>query len=483
MQDSQNLIQKTANLFFPTNAQISSSDFDSLYTNLNLEDVLVKISDFIASNFYSEHITSTGFHFLLKVIFENNIFTYNSAFYVQKSGIAMGSKCGPSIANIYVHIIEKSFLSVHRPLFYTRFIDDIFTVVNNSFDLNILKKAFGYLTLNVITNSTVNFLDLNITLDKITGKLNFSLYIKPTNTFSYLLTNSNHPSFIFKNIPKSLFFRIRRSCTLFSDYLFFSRMLIAQLVERGYDFNIVLKCARMVGTLDRESLIPYKPKDDSFSKNTIFFKLPFNFNTLNLERAFSDSFSKISNSDFLLNQKLKLIFSMQPNLSSIFVHNFKLLPTNTFNFKICSRVSCKVCPYSDSNPFIQLNNFILPILSNTSCRSLNVVYVIFCRQCNFYYIGQTKRLSKRIREHVLNCFLNDALGGNCSSVFPHFNLPKHHLKTDFRFMVFRSNIDDLHTRLNIEAQLIYLFKILGLNILNNFIPDLYKYKTLHPLFV
>ena len=44
------------------------------------------------------------------------------------------------------------------------------------------------------------------------------MYIKPTNTFSYLLTNSNHPEFIFNNIPKSLFIRIRRICDSLIDY-------------------------------------------------------------------------------------------------------------------------------------------------------------------------------------------------------------------------------------------------------------------------
>ena len=61
--------------------------------------------------------------------------------------------------------------------------------------------------------------------------------IKPTNTFSYLITSSNYPKFIFKNIVKSLFIRIRRICSDFSDYLYFSRLLTFQLQKRGYSNN------------------------------------------------------------------------------------------------------------------------------------------------------------------------------------------------------------------------------------------------------
>ena len=40
----------------------------------------------------------------------------------------MGYKCGHSIANIYIHLIEEEFLTIHRPLFYNRFIDDMFII-------------------------------------------------------------------------------------------------------------------------------------------------------------------------------------------------------------------------------------------------------------------------------------------------------------------------------------------------------------------
>ena len=76
-----------------------------------------------------------------------------------------------------------------------------------------MSTAFGSLKLNIITGKIVNFLDLNISIDFNSNFLDFDIYYKPTNTFSYLFISSNHPTYIFKNIIKSLFIRLRRICT------------------------------------------------------------------------------------------------------------------------------------------------------------------------------------------------------------------------------------------------------------------------------
>ncbi len=143
----------------------------------------------------SKHLNIKAFYEILKLIFENNYFKYNKKIYRQAKGIAMGTKCGPSIANVYLYILEIQFLKIHRPLFYSRFVDDIFIIVSSGFDISILQKHFGYLKLNISSSNSleknyltdsennttivpkVNFLDLDINLNKFTNKLNFSVYI------------------------------------------------------------------------------------------------------------------------------------------------------------------------------------------------------------------------------------------------------------------------------------------------------------------
>jgi hypothetical protein len=64
----------------------------------------------------------------------------------------------------------------------------------------------------------VVFLDLEISFDSVINKLNFSLYIKPTNIFGYLLPSSNHPKNVFANILTSLIKRIRQELDLINRF-------------------------------------------------------------------------------------------------------------------------------------------------------------------------------------------------------------------------------------------------------------------------
>jgi len=208
LKDSQHLLQETLDLYVPEGFSLISGDFDSLYNNIILESSLDIICDFVKDKFHSKHINIIAFRSILKVVFNFNIFKYKSIHFRQIKGIAMGSKCGPSIANIVVYIFEKKFLHIHRYsiIFYRRFIDDIFLIIKSEFDFELLLSSFGNLKLNIVKDTTVNFLDLVIYICKISRKLKFKLYIKPTNTFCYLPCHSNHPSFIFENIPKGILY-------------------------------------------------------------------------------------------------------------------------------------------------------------------------------------------------------------------------------------------------------------------------------------
>jgi len=144
----------------------------------------------------------------------------------------------------------------------------------------------------------------------LTGILLFSVYYKPTNVYSYLLYSSNHPKTIFKNIPYGLFLTIRRICSSFSDYLYFSRRIYFYLLKRGYDGIFLQKVSNSVSKLNRDNLIPYKNKISNFNtKNSFLFKLPFEKNLnndhLNLNLLFKEN---ILNSK-ICNYNLKILYS------------------------------------------------------------------------------------------------------------------------------------------------------------------------------
>ena len=346
IKDSQNLIQKCSNIVFPSDCKLYSCDFESLYTNIDLNHALNVISEFMSKKQLGIELNIIGFNTLLKLVFENNFFTYNENYYKQVIGIAMGTKCGPSIANIYISCLEEKYLTIHRPLAYYRFIDDIFTITEANFDINILKENFGYLKLNIIYNNIVNFLDLNISLCKLTNTISFSLYIKPTNTFSYLLTSSNHPSFIFRNIPKSLFLRIRRICTNLYDYFYFSRNLFVQLLQRGYEFNNLNKIMKMVANIEQSKLLSYKDKKQKFGNENILFITPYHSYCKDYLKELPVNFEKIKNLNLAYkNANINTVYSIQPNLFSLLIHNFKPQKSLKNFYKKCENTSCEICKY------------------------------------------------------------------------------------------------------------------------------------------
>jgi len=141
-----------------------------------------------------------------------------------------------------------------------RFIDDIFLVSREPIDLDDFLKYFIYLGLNFTKNDIINFLDLYIKYDK------------PTNTFGYLLPSCNHPDRIFNNIIKSLFIRLRRIYTDYSDFITASITLTSQLAKRNYSITKIKEIFIAISQTSRNDLLPYKIKDSlDFNKNILFF--------------------------------------------------------------------------------------------------------------------------------------------------------------------------------------------------------------------
>ncbi len=122
---------------------------------------------------------------------------------------------------------------------------------------------------------------------------------------------------------------------------------------------------------------------------------------------------------------------MDNNLSKIFTHNFKVNKTIFFRNYKCNKTSCKHCLYANTSPFIKLNDFYLPMMCNSTCRNLNIIYIIYCKSCPHLYIGQTNCLRKRFNIHKRNILTNnlniDSDLNDGINVVKHFNQNDHNL--------------------------------------------------------
>lgn len=115
------------------------------------------------------------------------------------------------------------------------------------------------------------------------------------------------------------------------------------------------------------------------------------------------------------------------------------------------------------------------MLSNASCKNTAGIYIIHCKLCNHYYIGETGRsIHDRIREHIYYIKSNFIT----KEVAIHFNQTNHNYIRDFEFYIFKDNIITKENRHYIENDLINIFMSLKGKIMNNFIPSLFYMKKI-----
>ena len=141
----------------------------------------------------------------------------------------MGSAMGPSYACLLVGYHELLFLNSfhgHRPLLFLRYIDDIFGVSSTSVhDICPFIHAISSMDpclhfTSVISDASVSFLDLIISVSPLRDGLSTDIFWKPTDSHSYLSFTSSHPYRCKTSIPYSQFLHLKRICS--SPEVFFS---------------------------------------------------------------------------------------------------------------------------------------------------------------------------------------------------------------------------------------------------------------------
>ena len=86
---------------------------------------------------------------MLNLACTNVLFSFNNKAYVQIDGMAMGSNLGPTMASFAMNMVESRFTS--KPLFYKRYVDDIFCIFNNK------QEAINFLAHINTINDNINF--------------------------------------------------------------------------------------------------------------------------------------------------------------------------------------------------------------------------------------------------------------------------------------------------------------------------------------
>jgi len=476
IKDSQNLIQLTSKVRYEENLKLYSADFESLYTNIPLDKSIDIIMQMVSIYKFND-ISIEAIFEILKLVLLNNYFSFkfdsSTTFLLQTKGIAMGTSCGPSVANLYLAYFENKYKIFLDKSLYHRFIDDVLYTDSENILTNKFKEIFPDLTLNCVTSDQVQFLDLNISFN-LDRTLNFDLYIKPTFTGSYLNINSNHPKHVFKGIIISQVSRIRRNCTNDHNYYKHTTNLLFYLLKKGFSYNLITNIIRSFSKINRDTLIDYKLKDKNIFNNSLLFIFP-HISNINLDNKFLNNlwYNNIPSNSNLINYNLKIIFKTTPNLNSYIINKVRV-PFNNGTYFKCINHTCKICRFAllEKNLF-NFNNIKVNLSSLSSCKSTNIIYAIHCIKCQKTYIGQSSRSALvRISEHIRNIkkikktieLKENEQKNDTTILYNHFKNTDHNINDHFKFQILCINIFNYRERL--ETDFMYILNTIhpfGLN--------------------
>ena len=160
---------------------------------------------------------------MIKVVLDNNNFNLGDKHYLQKGGVAIGSRLGRNFACAFMRKWDEKLLKFKsKPFFYKRYIDDGFGIWTEGLD-SLLEFADYANTIHSDiklelrwSKEEIVFLD---TVVKMTaGQLYTDLHIKPTDKQLYIQQKSCHPAHTKKSLAFSLGLRIKRICENEDDY-------------------------------------------------------------------------------------------------------------------------------------------------------------------------------------------------------------------------------------------------------------------------
>ena len=269
IEDTTDFIRKTEAIdHVSDDSYLVSLDVRSLYTNIPHKEGIEAVKQKLKKS--KPSINIKVILTFLKLILTLNNFVFNGINYLQKKGCAMGTKCAPSYANIFMGWFEEKFifpLLTNLSDFYLRFIDDIFLIWNGTkteFD-DFFKKInechpsikFEY----EMSKTEINFLDT--TVFKIDNKLRTKVYVKPTDRQSYLHSKSEHPNSTKKSIAYSQALRFNKICYNRSDLHNNCKRLLNTLTKRGYNKTDTATQINRVISVPRNELLNKSKTSDT----------------------------------------------------------------------------------------------------------------------------------------------------------------------------------------------------------------------------
>ena len=445
VRDTGDFLQKIGGIESLTGNEILATlDVSSLYTNIPNDEGCEATYQALLKNRDLE-INPSNLSIIEKLsqVLTYNNFKFNGRHYLQIVGTAMGTKLAPSYANIFMSDFEDKHVYTYRlqPLLWLRYIDDVFCIWQHGKEeledfikhLNNVHRSIKFTGEKSCTS--INFLDTTVELWN--KRLTTTLYVKPTDRNNYLPFDSAHPYHCKKGLPYGQFLRIRRICSLESDFQKHCVRKAALLRQKGYPLSLLTDAYKRAKSKDQKELLRPNNKENKSGDKCemiIFLTTTYSPDFGGLKHQVEstwDLLDRASTTRSLHNKGLTVGYRRPKNLRDILVR--ARLPSEVAlghgedkhrEDKTCKSKNCRYCPLLNKSGKIVANSTARKYRTrhNVTCNSNNLTYCITCKRCGKQYVGQTKNsLKERFKSH----FYQIAHDREKTEVSRHFNQGTH----------------------------------------------------------
>ena len=231
----------------PPGSTILCADVTSLYPNIPIDIGIATVRRVL----HDLNCFTTGhLDFLMDLlhwVLTENYCIFDEVIYHQIKGTAMGTPTAVSYSNIFLYGIESPILLKYGHSYYTRYIDDVFSIFHSREQAQLFITEFNSIVPSIkfeavtIADSGV-MLDNELTLipsqDLSHLVISHTIYQKERNIYQYIPIMSEHSPHIFKNFVFQELQRYRLACTNDTDYHKICFSFLQRLTARGYPGDI-----------------------------------------------------------------------------------------------------------------------------------------------------------------------------------------------------------------------------------------------------
>ena len=398
------------NIKLPKELKLVTIDIINMFPSIKNEKGIAAVKPFLNNreiNFPSSECILEA----LTICLESNCSQFGDKFITQSDGAATGPRYVPDYADIFLldHDLKITRFDPEKLIFYGRYRDDCFVLWGGGDDS--LNQFFVYI--NSIdpdiqftiksSDHSIEFLDVLVFVEN--GKLETTVYSKPTDGHVYLHPKSNHPRHQINAIPKSQALRLRKIISKETDYQIASVTYSQYFIDRGYSRSLVEKAFKEVSKLDRSELLinTHSGRPKKQGRSVYPLVIEYNPKLPSINKVLKENMNILHTDENMRNLfPIESIFwaaKRGKNLKEILAPSrFKGTRLENDN-QGCFNTDnhCDLCKYLVTTDIITSfsTGEKFKIKNILNCNSKNVIYCIIDLNCKLQNVGSTLDMKSR----------------------------------------------------------------------------------------